>query len=266
MPNRETVERALEAIKGYAQYEYFFDRLASPAWLQPLSEKGLFKHPQPAERVDQYVRFPFWPESRYLVRMAKLPEAQAAVLAISLGIPASDNSRIYDDLAEIALALPPASSAQLVPKLLEGIRLPIKLLLKDRIGGLIAYLAEGGEGTAAKTLAQAALSLAPDPNAKAAEEETLRFPEPQPLFEDFYYQRISEKAVPALVKALGIEAVQMFVDLLDEAIRLSQKRAQEEGNNEDYLYIAHPAIELGAGAMMYRGSFSMRFGMHPSSS
>jgi hypothetical protein len=247
MLKRETVDRALEAIKGYAQYEYFFDRLNSPAWLQPLREKGLFKHPQRAERVDQYIRFPFWPESRYLARMATIPEAQATVLAIALGIPPSENSRIYDDLAEIALALPPASSAQLVPKLLEGVRLPIKLLLKDKVGAIIAYLADGGQGNAAKTLAQGALALAPDPNAKAAEEESLRFPEPQPLFEDFYYQRTVARAVPALVGAVGFEAVQMFAELLDQAVRLSQKNAEDEGNGEDYLYIAHPAIESGSG-------------------
>lgn len=247
MLKRETVDRALEAIKGYAQYEYFFDRLNSPAWLQPLREKGFFKHPQKAEHVDQYVRFPFWPESRYLARMAKIPEAHASVLAISLGIPASENSRIYDDLAEIALELPAASSAQLVSKLLEGIRLPIKLLLKDRVGAIISHLADGGQGQAAKALAEGALALSPDPNAKVAEEEILCFPEPQPHFEDFYYQRIVGKAVPALVSAEGFEAVRMFADLLDQAIRLSQKKDDGEGNGEDYLYIAHPAIESGSG-------------------
>lgn len=243
----ETVDRALEAIKGYAQYEYFFDCLNSPAWLKPLAERGFFKHPQEVERVDQYIRFPFCPELRYLARMSKVPDAQAEVLAIARGIPFSDNSRIYDDLAEIALSLPPAFAAQLVPKLVEGVRLPIKLLLKDRIGTLILYLAEGGQGVAAKTLVQAALALAPDPSAKDRQEETLRFPKAQPLFEDFYYRRIIDKAVPALAKALGMEAVQIFADLLDEAIKLSQKRAKDEDNGEDYLYIGHPAIELGNG-------------------
>jgi hypothetical protein len=77
MPKPEIVERALAAIKGYAQYEYFFENLDSPAWLEPLAAKGMFKHPQPVEKVDPYIRFPFWPESRYLVRMSKLPESQA---------------------------------------------------------------------------------------------------------------------------------------------------------------------------------------------
>src|ERR1035437_2311638 len=197
MPQPEIVERALAAIKGYAQYEYFFERLDSPAWLGSLAEKGMFRTPQPVEKVDPYIRFPFWPESRYLVRMSKLPEAQAAVLKITLGIPTCDNSRVHDDVAEIALSLPPALAARLVPKLVEGIRLPIKLLLKDRIGGAIVHLAEGGQCAAAATLTAATLALSPDPSAPG-EEESLRFPKPQPLLEDFYYARVVHKAVPAL--------------------------------------------------------------------
>lgn len=246
MPKPEIVERALAAIKGYAQYEYFFENLDSAAWLEPLAAKGMFKHPQPVEKVDPYIRFPFWPESRYLVRMSKLPESQAAVLKITLAIPTSDNSRIYDDVAEIALSLPPALAAKLVPKLIEGIRLPIKLLLKDRIGAVIVHLAEGGQGAAAATLTRATLALSPDPSTPG-EEELLRFPKPQPLLEDFYYERVVDKTVPVLVSAVGLNAVQLFTGLLGDAIRLSQKPSDEEGNAEDYLYIAHSAIELGGG-------------------
>jgi hypothetical protein len=242
----ETVERALGAIKGYAQSEYFFDHLNSPAWLKPLADRGFFKHPQPAERVDPYIRFRFWPESRYLVRMSKILEAQPAVLEIALEIPPSDNSRIYDDLAEIAFSLPPESGARLVPKLLEGVRLPVKLLLKERIGEIIPYLADGGQGEAAKALAMGVLALSPDPDAGTKEEESLLFPEPRTLFEDFYYRRIVAKALPALVRALGIDAIRMFADLLDEAIRFSQK-GDYGANGEDYLYVAHPAIETGGG-------------------
>jgi hypothetical protein len=44
-----------------------------------------------------------WPESRYLARMAAVPEAQETVLRIALAIPASENSRVHDDIADIAL-------------------------------------------------------------------------------------------------------------------------------------------------------------------
>jgi hypothetical protein len=243
----EIVDRALAAIKGYAQYEYFFERLNSPAWLTPLSERGMFRNPQPVEKVDPYIRFPFWPESRYLARMSKVPEAQAAVATITLAIPATENSRVYDDIADIALALPPEFAATLAPKLVEGVRLPIKLLLKDKVGDVIAYLAQSGQRAAAKTLTQAALALTADPSAKKHEGEELYFPKPQPLFEDFYYARIVAKSLPSLVSAVGIEAVELYANLLDDAISLSRKADEAPGNDEDYLYIAHSAIEQGGG-------------------
>jgi hypothetical protein len=242
----ETVDRALAAIKGYAQSEYFFDRLSSPAWLRPLAERGFFKHPQAAEEVEAYVRFRFWPELRYLVRMSKIPGAQPAVLEIALGIPPSNNSRVYDDFAEMALSLPAEMAARLVPKLLEGVRLPVKLLLKEKISEIIPFLANGGQFEAAKALVLGVLAVSPDPEAAPKKEKYLLFPEPLTFFEDFYYHRIVDKAGPVLVRALGIEAVQIFADLLDDAIRFSQKN-DDGGNGEDYLYVAHPAIEIGGG-------------------
>jgi hypothetical protein len=56
--------------------------------------------------------------------------------------------------------------------------------------------------------------LSPDPSAPG-EEELLRFPKPQPLLEDFYYERVVDKAVPVLVSAIGLDAVQLFTGLLD---------------------------------------------------
>ena len=53
--------------------------------------------------------------------------------------------------------------------------------------------------------------------------------------------------MPVLVSAAGLDAVQLFAGLLDDAIRLSRKPSEEEGSTEDFLYIAHAAIELGGG-------------------
>ncbi len=53
--------------------------------------------------------------------------------------------------------------------------------------------------------------------------------------------------MPVLVSAVGLDAVQLFAGLLDDAIRLSREPSEQEGNTEDFLYIAHAAIELGAG-------------------
>ena len=222
----------------------FFDNLNSPAWLEPLHKHGFFRNPPAPNPEGQYISFPFWPESRYLVRMARLPEAQDTVLRIALAIPATENSRVHDDLADIALALPPPQSAQLVPRLCEAIPDSVKLLLAEKVGDLIAHLPKGGEGKAALQLAAAALELRPDLRfAEPGDEEALLSPEPQAHFRDWYYDRIVDKTVPALVKCSGIEAVRLVCKLLDDAIRYSGSR--EEGGDENYLYIRHPAIEHG---------------------
>jgi hypothetical protein len=246
MLRQETIDRALQEIaKGYAQYQYFFDRLNSPSWLDALFRAGFFKKPPEPVPEGQYIRLPFWPESRYLARMAGIPEAQETVLKIALAIPASENSRVHDDVADIALSLQPAQAAKLVPQICSAIQSPVKLLLPEKIGNLIVHLAEGGQGVAATTLAGAALALSPDPRMAEKEgEDSILSPEPQPQFQDWYYARIIGKAVPALASVAGIESVRLFCSLLNDAIRLSRKNSKD--GEEDYLYIGHPAIEHGA--------------------
>lgn len=247
MLNPELVDKVLAAIKGYAQFQYFFDNLDSPEWLEPLAARGLFKEPLPPEDKGEYVRLPFWPESRYLARMAAIPAAQTTVVRIARAIPPTENSRIYDDIIDMALALPAELAAELVDQIATGVQLPIKLMLQDRIGDVIRHLATGGQAAAALRLTRIILVLAPDPRAERRDEETTWLsPEPQPLVREWYYARIIEKSLPALVQAAGLDAVNLYAELLDDAIRLSRKSSENEGD-EDYLYISCPNIEFGRG-------------------
>ena len=246
MPKQDVVNRAvLEIRKGFAQYQYFFDNLSSPDWLEPLSHEGFFTKPLKPEREGDYIRFAIWPESRYLVRMSEISEAQEKVLKITLGIPDSENSRVHDDIADIALSLPPALAARLVPQIARFTQSPIKLLLAGKIGDLIPHLARGGQGTAALQLAGAALALSPDPRFSGDDDSPRKLAEPQPRFRDWYYAQIIYKALPALIETVGLDAVGLFSDLLDDAARLSFR--EEEKGDEDYFYIRQPKIEHGAG-------------------
>src|SRR5271169_6620319 len=117
MLREETIARALKEVeKGYAQYQYFFDHLKSPAWLEPLARYGFFQKPPEPQREGQYISFQDWPESRYLARMASTREAEERVLAIALRVPSTENTRVHGDLADVALALSPNRSAKLVPQ------------------------------------------------------------------------------------------------------------------------------------------------------
>jgi hypothetical protein len=246
MPKQEVVNRALEEIrKGYAQYQYFFDNLSSPAWIEPLSQAGFFKQPPKPEHEGNYVRLAIWPESRYLVRMSQIAEAQERVFKITMGIPDSENSRVHDDIADIAFSLPPALAAKLVPQLARYTESPIKLLFAEKISNLIPHLAEGGQANAALRLAGSALALGPDPRPdKNDDKHRYTTIEPQPRFRDWYYARIIQKSLPALVKADGVGTVILFSKLLDDAARFSFK---EHEDDEDYLYIRQPNIEVGTG-------------------
>src|SRR6266851_6289673 len=141
--------RCQKSARATRNYQYFFDHLDSPAWLEPLSRQGFFKEPPKPEQEGDYVRVAIWPESRYLVRMSRIAEAQEKVLEITLRIPDSENSRVHDDIADIALSLTPALAARLVPQLSKFTESPIKLLLSEKIADLIPHLAGGGQGHAA---------------------------------------------------------------------------------------------------------------------
>src|SRR5207249_3549236 len=51
-------------------YHYFFQKLSSPAWLEPLAAAGFFEDPPKPIQDEKGVGFAPWPQSQYLARMA----------------------------------------------------------------------------------------------------------------------------------------------------------------------------------------------------
>ncbi len=71
MPSVSDVRKAKVAMaKRRADYEYFFNQLKSPKWIPALLEEGFLTDPPKPVREGNFIRFPFWPESQYLARMA----------------------------------------------------------------------------------------------------------------------------------------------------------------------------------------------------
>lgn len=85
----------------------FFNRLSTPAWLQPLLAEGLFDHPPEPEHNEEEgrTRLWAWPQSKYLSRMAKA--APNEVVKIILAIPETKNSWVHLDFTDAALDMPP---------------------------------------------------------------------------------------------------------------------------------------------------------------
>jgi hypothetical protein len=241
MPRPETVDKALEQIgKSAANYRYFFEKLSSPSWLAPLAAKGRFSAPPAKIEVEGGIMFPPWPESQYLARMARIPEAQAQVLQIVLGIPATDNIGVHADLMDVALALPPAQSAQLVDRARTWVQNRFEGLVTYKIGDLIEHLAGGGQAHPALRLASAALALEPAVPVDD-EREWAPAPEPRAYLKDWNYEEALKKALPALVAADSDGTFALLCELLDRAVMLSRRSGEAAG--QDYSYIWHDAIE-----------------------
>ncbi len=103
------VDRALaEASRRAENLEYFFDRITSPAWIDPLRERGLFAQP-PEQYVDDggLVRAPSWAQSRYIARVASAAPSEVVAIVRST---TTNNETIWEDFVDAALALPSTES------------------------------------------------------------------------------------------------------------------------------------------------------------
>ncbi len=211
-PTREQLLRAIALLGRVEQYRYFFDRLDNPTWITPLFQEGFFKNPLSPTRDDRAgtIRFPPWPESRYLARMAAT--APEEVLGVLLALPDTDNILVHQDVVEAALAMPAGLAARLVPKARAWPLAPYASLLPDRLGKLVGHLASGGETEEALDLARALLAVVPADSGR---------PEAKARFDDWQYGEVLKADLPKLVSAAGVKAVELLCNLLQWAVRFS---------------------------------------------
>ena len=238
IPTAEQVEKAIALIGRAEHYRLFFDRLENPNWISRLHAKGYFKKPPATieDKVKATVSFPLWPESRYLIRVAKL--APDEVLSIVLKMEETNNTRIHEDFVDIALNIPARKSKALVDKVKKWILPPYHFLLPKKVGDLVAHLAKGGEAAAAQELAEELLDILPDPK----KEHKHFSPNPKPKFDDYDYEEILKNDFPELLKASGIKALKLVCDLLNKHTRLSRTREEDAGPT-DHSHVWRPSID-----------------------
>lgn len=242
-PTLEQVDRAMALLVYAEHYRYFFDRLENPEWLKPLWDKGFFKHPpQPVrDKEEGTIRFPPWPEARYLVRMAKhKPELVAKIIR---EMDDTENASVQSDLGEAALAMPPDISATLVEKALKWAETPY-LLLPEKLGALMSHWAQGGKTEEALRLASVLLDVLPEERPASTAEEGLYSlpPTPKPRFDVWHYEQILKKYYLEIVQAAPFPALKLLCNLLDKAIQSSVRQGKGQ-KGEDLSSIWRPAIE-----------------------
>lgn len=240
-PTPQQVDRALALIMKEEHYRYFFSRLQNPVWLQPLRERGFFKSPPEPIEEGQYIRFPRWPESEYLVRIAG--EAPDEVLEVIKDIPSTENVRVYRDLIHAALAMPADGAAETAAAVVGWLSTSKFWLdmVADAAHKLMVYLAEHGETAAALRLLEALT----EPEARDTSIPTVdgRPPhvwrEARPRYRPWFVRQLVEGSLPRLSKLDPLAVV----DILERQLR---KSIDIEGRGlaaDDGSYMWRPAIE-----------------------
>ncbi len=246
MPSPEVVQRALSEIgKRTANYRYFFDQLKSPSWIEPLLENGFFQSPPPPIVEGESISFPFWPESRYLARMA--PLAAEIVLRVALQMPETENVRVHEDLAEAACGLPPEMAGSWATRESTWVKSQnhLYLILPSSLGRLVSHLARGGQSDAALELARRLLSIAANQgdSTEGVEDKVAGLVRrPRARFSDWTYGEILRLNVPDLLDAAPERTFSLLCDLLEEAIQVMREDEEDE-KGHDYSFIWRPAIE-----------------------
>jgi hypothetical protein len=108
----ELVRKSLDLMASSpANYEYFFIRLTTSDWVEPLWKAGRFKDPPAVRRQENTISFPSWPGSQYLLRVAG--GAPQAVKKVILSVPETENQRVHQDFVEAALKMPGPLAAEI---------------------------------------------------------------------------------------------------------------------------------------------------------
>jgi len=239
-PSDRQVSRVTALIGNALQRRHFFDNLQNPAWIEPLREAGLFEvPPEPIyDFTEGTVGSPPWPQSKYLARMAAFnPET---VQQVALNVPDAENVQVHEDLADVALALPPELAVRFVPKVREWLRSPYLLHLPEKLGNLMVSLAQGGQTAAAVDLAEALFELRPgDPS--ATKQPVWLAPEPRGRFGRFTYETLVVEQLPLLADKAPLPTLELAANLLSTAIELSFAPGDQDPPN-DYSHLWRPAI------------------------
>ena len=244
-PTEGDVQRLKQrAPNNLVAYNYFFEKLSSPKWLELLSNEGFFGYPPAHETDGERVSFPAWPQSKYLLRMTG--QEPKAVVDIILSVPATENPIVLTDFAEAACQVAPDEAVRLIAsaKSWIGNRHLAFLLLPEALGKLIAHLAEGNYIHESLDLAGNILAIRPafggdgEPSPDLSRYRRTRA---EGYCGDWKYGEILRLRLPTLIRSGGIDALRLLCNLLDEAVTIyrgdSEENVEQQIFREDYSVI-----------------------------
>ncbi|MEH2480557.1 hypothetical protein V1282_003914 [Nitrobacteraceae bacterium AZCC 2146] len=228
MPNRSAAVTSFskEIPGALPLLWHFFNKLETPDWLPHLTQRNLLA--APLSEADEsgtdgsFLRH--WPAGRYLLRMAKSPDAKArALVADALrSAAASTHPDVLQMGMEILAALPANEAAALVNLAEAWLTPAARFIMAQGPHDLIKNLAQGNEGDAALRATHAMFKVFPEDGRLAT------------LFSRHMYEHHLPEAVAAIAPLCKVDAVGLLADLLDQAERISGKVTDDP--HHDYTY------------------------------
>ena len=231
MPTPEQLANIKQLTTSPEELAYFFDQLTSPDWLPLLRGGGLIGSPPEPIKHGDGVMFPFWPVSRYMVRIAG--DAPREVADALWAVRDSRNSRVWWDTVDALVKMPPDHATRFIPHIDRWVHHPWRLGLERSVAKLARNLIGAGARDQALVLARSLARLAqPD-----------GWPEGEPwiVLDDYDYG----EEIPQIGRALaafGPGGPAAFVEEL-EAFLVVDRPPDENGRHADLSMVWRPAIE-----------------------
>lgn len=240
-PSKEDVKKLKKNIpNNYAIRKYFFEKLNNPKWVKLLKKKNFFKSPPEIIYEEEKIYFPQWPEMKYLKRMCEnnpewFQNNRDLVFEILMEVEETENISVQLEILEILLIIPIEYSIKLVDKIIKWINGPyfIAFRFPEKIADFILKLIDNGFEKEGMLLTSKLLEI------KQFDSSNLRLMTKLEMYE---YKKFLEKYYPEIAKKVGLPALELLCEVLENAILISSKN-NEKFSEDNISYIWREAIE-----------------------
>lgn len=219
LPNRsEAVSLFASEIPGALPLQWhFFERLQTGDWLPHLAREHLLGEPLAGSQSGNgdAMRFRTWPAGHYLLRMAASDDlvTRKGVADVLRSVAPSLHPDVHENGLEILAALPADEAAELSDLAVGCLSRESRSFFLQAPEALLKKLAEAAQNNAALTVARALLQIW-DNNGQIAS-----------LYGHHMYEHHLPSMVVPLAKACGEDALVLFVELLQQAIIITDRDA-----------------------------------------
>lgn len=236
MISEKLVERAIAAVKSPQELAYFFGKLPTPDWIEPLRKAGFFK-PPPAIVHNGETYCVRWAPSSYLARMAAT--APQLVTETFEYMETSDNPWIHWDIADAAVRMRAEYAARLAVMEANWISSQtfVSGILAHEYAKLVRKLAQEGRDDVALALFRVMFEPLPEPKVLS-----IGLRDARPRLESVWYDDVLRNLVPDLIAAESDRVMEVVCDLLDQVVSMEHRR-NDVGSNVDLSEIWRPGID-----------------------